>query len=151
MDPLSVTTGILAITGLAASTCAGIAELRALCKSLPGRLHAVNNEVADLELVLSQIALVLQKRSNLPDRKQFDAIPHLLRQARTKLVELDGVVQHLTAVSRNSKVPLLAASAWRKEQPRLQALQDDIRTIKSSLNIMLGTSNSYDMQLQPLC
>ncbi|KAG8419419.1 hypothetical protein J3458_004287 [Metarhizium acridum] len=35
--------------------------------------------------------------------------------------------------------------AWRKDQERLKELQDNIRTVKSSLNIMLGAENSEDL------
>ncbi|CAI7587887.1 unnamed protein product [Penicillium glandicola] len=40
---------------------------------------------------------------------------------------------------------IFRAHAWRKEQGRLQVLQDDIRTVKANLNVMLGASNSQDM------
>lgn len=66
------------------SLAASISELRSLCKRLPGRLHAVNNEGADLELVLLQVALLIEERAVLPD-SQNSTTPHLLRQARTKL------------------------------------------------------------------
>jgi hypothetical protein len=142
MDPLSVTASIVAIATLAGQTCSAFAELRALCRSLPGRLHAVSNEVADLELVLLQVASAVEDRACLPE-SNLSAIPHLLRQATAKLVELKGIVGKLAAACRESKIPILGVHAWRKEQGRLQALQEDIRTVKCSLNIMLGASNSY--------
>ncbi|KAJ5951075.1 uncharacterized protein N7479_009488 [Penicillium vulpinum] len=37
------------------------------------------------------------------------------------------------------------AHAWRKEQSRLQVLQEDIRTLKANLNVMLDASNLHDM------
>ena len=143
MDPLSLTASIIAVAQLAAATCAAISDLRALCKSLPGRLHAVNNEVADLELVLSEVALLLKERSILPDSGD-SSIPHLLKQARTQLDEVKAIVHRLTVAYTRTRVPLVGVNAWRKEQGPLQALQNDIRTVKSSLNLMLGASNSYD-------
>ena len=141
MDPLSMTAGIIAVATCAAQICSALTDLRSLCRSLPGRLHAMNNEVADLELVLLQVALLTEERATLPQSKQ-SAIPHLLKQARTKLVELNRIVSRLTASCRNTKIPIVGANAWRKEQTELQVLQEDIRTIKCSLNIMLGASNS---------
>lgn len=142
MDPLSLAASVITVASLAASTCSAIAELRSLCKGLPGRLHAVTNEVADLELVLTQVAALLKERATLPS-SALDPIPHLLNRARNKLQELAAIVDRLKAVSRNSKLPLLGAKAWRKEHGHLQTLQDDIRTVKSNLNVLLGASNSY--------
>ncbi|RYO91879.1 hypothetical protein DL762_001959 [Monosporascus cannonballus] len=143
MDPLSLAASVITVASLAASTCSTISELRSLCKGLPGRLHAVSNEVADLELVLMEVATLLRERAALLGSQQsMGAIRYLLIQAKTKLKELDAVLDRLTAASVNYKVPLVGASIWRKEQGRLQMLQDDIRTFKSSLNILLGASNS---------
>ncbi|KAK4206773.1 hypothetical protein QBC37DRAFT_457664 [Rhypophila decipiens] len=136
MDPLSIAASAITLAGLAASTCTAISDLRALCKGVPGRLHAVSNEVADLELVLTQVATLLQDRAVLSSSAQLGPLPHLLSQARNKLREVSAIVQRLKAVSTNSKFPLSAAKAWRKEQGQLQTLQDDIRTVKSSLNIL---------------
>ncbi|KAI0427180.1 ankyrin repeat-containing domain protein [Xylaria sp. FL1042] len=144
MDPLSLAASIIAIVTLAKEVTAAISGLRSACKSLPGRLHAVHNEVADFELVLFQLAELVEKRACLPDSEQ-SAIPHLLKQARSKLHEIHAIVRTLTSAYLASRSPLVGANVWRKEQGKLQALQEDIRTVKCSLNIMLGASNSQDM------
>ncbi|TGJ79061.1 hypothetical protein E0Z10_g9705 [Xylaria hypoxylon] len=123
MDPLSLAASIVAIVTLANAVTAAISDLRSTCKSLPGRLHAVHNEVADLELVLFQLAELIKMRACLPDSE----------------------VRTLTSAYLASRSPLIGANAWRKEQGKLQTLQEDIRTVKCSLNIMLGASNSQDM------
>ena len=61
MDPLSVTAGIIAVAGLAAKSGLAFHNLRTACKSLSGRLHALSNEVVDIELVLRQVAPVVEK------------------------------------------------------------------------------------------
>ena len=137
MDPGS----IIAIATLAAQVCSAFADLRSVCQSLPGRLHAVNNEVADLELVLFQVACLVRERECLPKNKQ-SAIPHLLKQAGTKLKELKSIIDRLNISCRKVKVLLVGAHVWRREQHKLQALQEDIRTVKCSLNILLGASTS---------
>jgi len=143
MDPLSLAASVITLAGLAASTCSAISDLRALCKGVPGRLHAVSNEVSDLEIVLTQVAVLLRERATLPSFAQLGPLSHLLSHARNKLREISTIVDRLNAASANSKLPLVGAKAWRKEQGNLQTLQDDIRTVKSSLNILLGASNSY--------
>ncbi|KAJ6190496.1 hypothetical protein N7519_000517 [Penicillium mononematosum] len=144
MDPLSFGASVIAIATLATQTCSALSDLRALCESLPGRLHAVNNEVADLNLVLLQVSLLIKSRAFLPET-QFSAIPHLLHQANKKLLEIKDIVCQLTVACRASRMSISRAHAWRKEQSRLQALQEDIRTVKANLNVMLGASNSQDM------
>ncbi len=140
MDPLSIAASVIAVATVAAQIGSAFAELRKHCVELPGRLHALNNEVADIEVVLYQVAAVIENRSSLTDSDQT-AIPQLLKQARTKLSDLTDIIQRLTATCDRKKL-ILRASAWRKEQPKLQALQEDIKTVKCSLNIMLGASNS---------
>lgn len=142
MDPVSLTASVIAIVSFSSQICSAISSLRSLCKTLPGRLHAVNNEVADLELVLSQVATLVEGRASLPESR-YSAVPHLLKQARSKLSEVDDIVKRLTEIFVKSKTPLSRMNAWRKEQDRLQRLQDDIHTVKSSLNIMLGATHTY--------
>ena len=146
MDPFSLGASVITVAALAAKTGCAFHDLRSACKTLPGRLHALSNEVTDLELVLRQVAATVEKRAQDPIlRDQQENIPHLLKQARTKLEELANIVHKLKEVSANTKIPLFKVAAWRRDQPRLLALQEDIKTIKCSLNVVLGASNSYDM------
>jgi hypothetical protein len=69
-------------------------------------------------------------------------IHQLLKQATTKLTELRILVDRIATASERAKAPLFAIHAWKKEQDRLLALQEDIKTVKCTLNIMLGASNS---------
>ncbi|KAI9772906.1 MAG: hypothetical protein M1840_008788 [Geoglossum simile] len=148
MDPLSITASCIAVAALAAQTCSAFAQLRSICKTLPGRLHAINNEVADIEVVCYQVAAVLDERVCLPPLGNETTNAHirqLLRQTNAKLRELKGIVDQLTTTCDRSKVTVFAAQAWKKKQRRLHALQEDIKTAKCTLNIMLGASNSRDM------
>ncbi|RYP10624.1 hypothetical protein DL765_008049 [Monosporascus sp. GIB2] len=112
MDPSSLAASAITVASLAVSTCSAISELRSLCQGLPGRLHAVSNEVADLELVLTEVAALLRERAALlGSPRSLGAIPHLLIQAKTKLKELDAVLDRLTAASVNYKAPLLESFA----------------------------------------
>lgn len=141
MDPLSITATIVGIATAAASTANAFKDLRRLCSASPGRLHALSNEVSDIELVLRQVTSVAEKRSNDAVLKaQESHIRHLLDQARLKLAELRTIIETLTSVVKTSKVPIFRAHAWRKNQPRLQALQEDIKNVKCNLNIMLELS-----------
>lgn len=139
MDPISLTASVMTVATIAAKIGSVFAELRKHYKELPGRLHALNNEVSDIEVVLYQVAAVLKDRSSLAPSDQT-AIPQLLKQAETNLFELKEIIERL-ATNCDRKI-ILRARTWRKEQPKLQALQRDIKAVKCSLNIMLGASNS---------
>ncbi|OBT75406.1 hypothetical protein VF21_05716 [Pseudogymnoascus sp. 05NY08] len=145
MDPLA---SVFGVVKLAAHIAGALDDLRTLCKQLPGRIHALSNEVSDIEVVLLQVAKVLQERSYSPistaetDNK---LILQFLVKAETKLKELKLIVDGLAASSKQNNVMIFRAGLWRKEQPRLLALQEDIKAIKSSLNVILGASNSRDM------
>jgi hypothetical protein len=145
MDPLSVTASAIAIATLAANTCRAFTDLRSLCKQLPGRLHALNNEVVDIQVVLHQVASIFNERACAPiPQGQQVAIPALLDQAKTKLSEVQEIVEQLYRSCDHAKFVVLQARAWRREQPKLQELQNDIKIIKCNLNVLLGASNSYD-------
>ncbi len=146
MDPLSIATAILGIGAIAASTARAFEELRVVCKTLPGRLHALSNEVSDIELVLGQVASVVGERATDSIIGQSEShLQHLLDQAGSKLGELRTIVENLTNTCKTTKVPIFRVHTWRKNQPRLQTLQEDIKTVKCNLNILLGASNSLDM------
>lgn len=144
MDPLSAAASVIAVAGLAASTGQAFMVLRSLCKGLPGRLHALSNEVTDLEFVLHQVAAVFRERGDDPTlRDHALGMPKILQGANSKLEELKSIIQALVQTGERSKVPLHGAFAWRKDSPKLQVLQDDIKNIKCNLNLILGASNSY--------
>ena len=141
MDPLSVTASIIAVGTVAGKICSAFTELRSLCRSLPGRLHALNNEVADLEIVLFELASLTERRTAVLDSERM-SLQHLVKQAEVKLLELQEIVGRLRTAYRDAAVPF-ALGAFSKEKTRLQGLQEEIRSVKCDLNIMLGASNSY--------
>jgi len=85
---------------------------------------------------------VFEERAKLIPDTQQQAIPQLLKQAEAKLVELQVAVEELARLCDGEKFVLVQAHAWRRKQPKLLALQEDIKTVKCSLNIVLGASNS---------
>jgi hypothetical protein len=68
MDPLSIVASSIAIVAL-----------RSIARKLPGRMHVLNNEVADLELVLNEVVEILKERNGSRLRETDKAnIPSLL-------------------------------------------------------------------------
>jgi hypothetical protein len=139
-DPLSITASVIAVATLAAKTVSTISTLRAI-NQLPGRLHAICNEVSDLEVVLRHIALVLSDRKLGRPSERPGALSDILDKAEHKLLQLDNVVKRVKATCVGNGMFFVRAKAWFREKPRLQVLQEDIHTIKANLNIMLGATH----------
>ncbi len=143
MDPPSIAASAITVAALAASTCQAFAELRAVCKILPGRLHALSNEVTDINVVLVHVDTVFKERARSVDNQPQQTITHLLVRAEDRLDQLNQIVRTLITTCDRAKLAILQAHAWQKEQPKLRAIQEDIRTVRSSLNVALGASKSY--------
>ena len=100
MDPLSLTASVIAVATLASQIAGAVADLRNLCKHLPGRLHALGNEVSDMELVLREVAKVSEERSHASfSTAETDqtTIPQLVKKAETSLNEVKTIIRSLSA------------------------------------------------------
>ncbi|KAI9696670.1 MAG: hypothetical protein M1820_008044 [Bogoriella megaspora] len=134
-----------ALVTLAGQTVEALSRLRETCKTLPGRLYALHNEVEDLKAVLRDVEQLSQDRSRHVALEQPNGIAQLLTQATVKLNDLKSFVDGLDKACKHTNIPLVKARAWQKTQGKLQRLQEDLKTIKGDLNISLGSSNSRDL------
>ena len=139
MDPLSLGASIIAVATLAAQVSTLFNELRNLYRELPGRLHAVGNEVSDLELVLRRLALVVENRQIKLGDEQTD-LALLLQRAEVKLINTKQIVERLTLRCTQVRSQLLSVGIWQVLHPRLQTIQADLRDVKSNINLLLGAS-----------
>ena len=143
MDPLSIAASAVTVAALAASTCRTFSELRSFCKSLPDRLHALSNEVADTEIVLTELTTVFSRRTSLIEETEKQVTLELLSQASVALSQLQDILKGFIGLRDRSRFVVTQASAWRKEQSNLERLQADLKRVKCTLGIILGASNSY--------
>ncbi|KAF7883922.1 hypothetical protein EAF00_011234 [Botryotinia globosa] len=148
MDPLSVTASVIAVATLAEQIGSALSELRALCKQSPGKLHALSKEISDIEVVLYQVGRVVEERSRSSIQiSQIDtiSIPNILQRAELKLKELKTIIERLTALTIKNGAIVFQIRLWQKEQSKIKSLQEEIRGIKCSFNLILGASNSREM------
>jgi len=73
MDPLSVTAGVLAIITATEQTRRALDRVRSALKAMPGRLSALNNQVADLEVLLHQIVSLMASHDEHPELARPEA------------------------------------------------------------------------------
>ncbi|KAJ5776449.1 uncharacterized protein N7511_001460 [Penicillium nucicola] len=138
-DPLSPVASVIAIATAASQICKAISRLRAFGQ-VPYRVYVLRNEVTDLEVVLRQVAQAIEQNSSTPGLKETSLKPIL---ARTKdiLLKLATSLEHVSKACNGGKF-INRANIFLKETELFQGFQDDIRTMKSNLTLILGTSNS---------
>ena len=107
-------------------------------------MHALNNEVVHTEFIVAQLATVSSERTSLIEEAEQQETLELLNQARVALNQLQDILEGFTGLCDRSKFRFIQARAWRKEQPKVKRLQDDIKRVKYTLGEMLKTSNSYE-------
>lgn len=147
MDTLSVIVSCIAIGTLVAQTCQAIADLRALIGELTQRLCAVKNEVNDIGLVVSQVRGFAQRRQRFQE-KIFEVadcnVTDLLEKAQINLTPLPIVVSGLAAAcsKEGNKMGFLRARAWTRKHPKIEQVQREVVSRKSTLSVVLQPANS---------
>jgi ankyrin repeat protein len=145
MDPLSVIASVIALTTAAAQISTAISRLRHFGE-VPGRIYALKNEVNDLKVVLDQIGLALKQKSLAPDNAQ-GSLEQVLARTKGHLADLTKALERVANACTGSKIKAISKSTiWLKEKALFQTFRDDIGSVKATLNLMLGATNSQQLQ-----
>ncbi len=146
MDPLSISTAVIALATFAEQTRRSLNRLRSEFKALPGRLDATNNDVADLEILLNQLAGLIKERHADPmfgAEGAYDQIADLVHRGRQHLHDLRDVVSQIEKAGAQSRTAAIQRlRTWRKHLPRLNDIQERIVATKSSVHLILGAAHS---------
>lgn len=106
----------------------------------------LNNEGQDFNAVLHQVAIAVEDKKVSALDEHGHAAPALLAQIararRTALLELKAILERLLAAGSKRRDATPRVLLWRSERRRVVLLQDQIKQVKSSLNVLLGASNS---------
>ena len=140
-DPLSVVASVIALATAAAQISKGISSLRHFGE-VPGRVYALKNEVSDLEGVLHQVRHALEQDSIAPDIEQ-GSLEQILVRTRDHLAGLAKALERVANACAGGKIKIISKSnIWWKEKTLFKGFQEDIRSAKATLILMLGAANS---------
>ena len=137
MDPLSITASTLTLLSALETAFHLIKSIR----EAPSRLEVIRNEVADLTVIVEEVARVIESQ-NVADSTS-DRVSHLT----SALSNVHKNVQELEALLRSCvTLPILASEgdkvsriSWLKVRSRVQSLQTEIRDGRLNLSIALAT------------
>ena len=148
MDPLSITASIIAIIGAGGNIAKAIRSL-ASQSNAPEFVLALNNELVDLDLVVSAIQEIYQKqqsngRSRGPQDVDINAsVTSALTQARQTATELQILYQRISIFAPGkSGLASLRTKLWLLEPRKAQEVQGRLRNVRLKLAAVLGILNS---------
>ena len=147
MDPLSVTASIITVIGVGGNIAKTIRRL-ASQKDAPQFVLALNNELADLNLVVLAIQDIYQKqqpngRIRGPQDVDVDhSVTSALTQARQTVTELQVLYDRISAPAPGQSGLGLRSKLWLLEPRKAKDVQESLRNIRLKLAAVLGILNS---------
>lgn len=153
MDPLSFAASIITVVTIAGTTAKELSHLCRALRDAPTEVHALNNEVVDLQGILRAIQAVAdtedcagagQNEAQLGLQTGSLKAPgammiiHLDR-AKEKLSELSHLTQKCMAKGRSFHFH----TVWLRERSKAQALQRELRNIRTNLQTALLLVTSW--------
>ena len=144
MDPLSVVGTVLALAEAAGQISKAISRLRHFGE-VPGKIYALKNEISDLEVVLRQISHAVEHKTLAPGSAE-QSLESLLERTKQRLGDLAKALERIANACAGSRIKVISKSTiWYREKEVFQAFRDDLVSIKASLNLLLGATNSTNL------
>ena len=142
MDPLSITASILTILGATESVGKAIIKLVSL-RQLPDAFLALNNEISDFHLVMSRTNTLIRLCQNMPSINARNAdfatdLGPLLERGKARLLELECLIEYSLTTPGSNGESVLNKPAWIIKQEKVKRIQDDIRSMRTSLAVFIG-------------
>ena len=143
MDPLSITTAIVALGGACMTVSKTLAKIRGV-KQAPVIIQALNNEISDIRLALSDINDYLQNEGMTgafianADRRIFRMCTSMLKQTREKVQELEALLRSSILISKVGSTFRINRIAFLREETRLRQLQKDLRHARQQIANLMG-------------
>ncbi|KAL8777248.1 MAG: hypothetical protein Q9194_002664 [Teloschistes cf. exilis] len=141
MDPLSITTGVIAIIGVVDQAAKCIQKLRAI-RQAPQELRLLINEVADLWEVLRLVETAQRppeyRESALPleEEEAAKGLDRLIARISGKLLELDSLLDHHWSHTQRR----MPDFSWIRGKQRADALRADLTQLRMNISTALSAT-----------
>ncbi|KAK4695812.1 hypothetical protein P7C71_g2005, partial [Lecanoromycetidae sp. Uapishka_2] len=133
MDPLSITTSIIAVVGAGSKTAKICGKVVAL-RHAPEILLSLNSEMLDFECVISELRDVLSRYVETADVAPPKSLCQALEASQETVLKLEQLISYeLTTVKGKANEVQLDRSVWLRIEPKVIRLKDKIRENKARL------------------
>ena len=141
MDPFSLTVGILTL--LSAGGTIGKTLNKIITLKAPDVLHALNNEVVDLQIVVKDVSNLLEQHSEITKAAPISSICFALDKSKRTLLNLESLIAYeLTTTTGKDNELRLDRSAWFRLEPKVLRLKNEIRDDRVRLSVALNILSS---------
>lgn len=149
MDPLSITASIAALIGLIDTTIRGVRLLTRL-KDIPLLLQQLNNELADLGLIVGEIqdTYHLLLESGLETMSHQQVVFVAIDRAKEIVHDLEIIIAYdLQRVSRDN-TPRMSRRSWIQNKNRIKELRDRLQVAKDDISRAMTVDKMYAIHLK---
>lgn len=141
MDPLSVAASVVGLAGACNQIAKGLNRLASLSKA-PASIQALNNELADIRVVLAESESLLAEHKSIQHSKLCS--PAAATRLMTILNSSRDIVEEVGALERRltNRSGGLDRIAWLLELDNIDKVQKSLRTARSNIVAVLGYMSS---------
>ena len=138
MDPLSLTTSVLALLGACGTASRTFAKIRRL-RDAPALIQAINNEVADLHLVITDIneffedAQECGRHISSPEGKPLELYSSTLDQTRKKILAVEHVIAYRLLKPGREADLKIDRSVFLREESNLVRLRSELQDCRQRM------------------
>lgn len=143
MDPLSITAAIIALIGAGGKVGTGLRKLVEL-RNAPDSLLQLNNEVADLKLIVQAIDTntLDSPADDSGAAAQYQLTHNALERVKEVALELEVLIENtLTKVTDDGTK--FDKVAWLRQAKKVQGLKEKIRNAKTDLRTASSIASLY--------
>ena len=137
-DPFSIALGVITVIDVTAKCAKTLNTLIREYKHAPDEVLALNNEIEDYRLVLSQLE---DAATQIRSPATLSRLDKILVEAENKVNELQDLVVLFEQKARKGKLSLF--KTWKKRRREVGEWRDEVGRLKQDVVIIMGAETSY--------
>ena len=148
MDPFSLTTGVITLIGACTTSAQTLSKIKNLANA-PGLIQAVNNEISDLRLILTDINEHIERTRNRRssirptiNEAVFRLCTSVIDQTKNEVLEVDSLIQYRLLKPDDETGQRVNRRAFLQHHDKLVKLQSELREFRQraiDVGSILGT------------